>query len=723
MNTYQQQKARERERGPDERPLSWNVCQALYGPTKYEEPMRALLGEGGVIAQNLPGYQSRPMQVMVAEAVYRGLCENKHVIVEAGTGCGKSMSGLVPAIHRVMELGGAKANHRILVSTAMLILQDQYTKKDLPFLEKHLGHDFEWCKRKGRSNYACEVRVGRADADKLPRDQQPLFEQVWEWMGTSMEGDLAELPFDINQKAELKKAVTIKGSNCKGRRCDCFAQCFYYNSKDRAVNCEIIVVNHALLVLNALFNGMILPEYDAVIIDEAHKLENIVRDNLAEELSLKTFNGLLEDAEKLDLFAGDKLSELKMKGELNLDSIENTLLRLVKYEGKHRFAPGTLPPQFKDWLGELRDIVAQVFLAARRMADSEPEQDGGAKDLVIAAESLGTAIRAFIDQDPSFVVWGDRKKGKDDVHRVTLCQAPIKVGSWMKANLLEKTCVFLSATIATSKGENAFDAFKESLGIERAIELRVDSPFDYLKNTRYSLGYYPAGPDKPPSDQMAWADLITPRIKLVLDLVKGGALVLFTSRKVMNEVFWALEQENDGKWNLLKQDDASKDQLISLFKMQMNSVLCATQSFFEGVDIPGAALRCVIIDKIPFPMPTDPVQEAIGESYGKRESFNKHWIPHAVVHLKQAVGRLIRSEADKGLVVLLDPRMRSAGYAKKLLDQLPGYSYAAQANEIAEFMATIDITPVEMPEPPRAELVEPFGSFDDLAGLEGLLDV
>ncbi len=708
MNAYQRKKAEERENGPPERALAWNVCQAMYGPTKYEAPMRELLGADGPIARNLPGYQPRSLQIMLAEAIYRGLCEGKHVIAEAGCGSGKSLAGLVPAIHWLMEQGGAKANHRILVSTAMIILQDQYTKKDLPFLEKNLGYDFEWTKRKGRSNYACDERLGNAKPDRLPAEQQHLFDEVYRWAGDSFEGDLAELPFDIGQRPELKKMVTIKGTSCKGRRCDSFGACFYYTSKDRAVNCEIVVVNHALLVLNELYNGMILPEYDAVIIDEAHKLEDIVRSNLTEELSFKAFNGLLESAEELELFSSAKLAELRARGELNLDSIENTLLRLVRYPGKQRFAKGSLPETFAVWLTELKDIVAQIWLSARRQAESEGGQaDSRAKDLVISSESLGKAIGAFISQDPSFVIWGDRRTGKDG-DRVMLCQAPIKVDEWMKEHLLKKTCVFLSATLATSRGENAFVPFKESLGIDKAIELQVDSPFDYIKNARYSLGYYPAGPAKPPSDAEEWADIIYPRIKLVLELTKGGALVLFTSRKVMTEVYWRLSQGDDD-WNLLKQDDASKDQLIEMFKSQQNSVLCATASFFEGVDIPGNALRCVIIDKIPFPMPSDPVQEAISESYGKKEGFKKHSIPYAVTMLKQGVGRLIRSETDKGLLVLLDPRMRSAGYAKQILEQLPGYSYAAQADELKVFMADVlteTETTLEEPPVPRAETVE-----------------
>lgn len=586
MNAYQKQKAEERENGVPEKPSVWNMCQAVFGPTKYNEPMAQILGEDGPIAKALPGYRPRGLQIMLAEAIYRGLVEGKHVIAEAGTGTGKSLAGLIPAIKWVTDQGGAKANHRILVSTAMLILQDQYTKKDLPFLEKNLGIDFEWTKRKGRPNYLCEMRLDKAQPDKLPRAQEHLLDQVGDWANQTMSGDLAELPFDLGQLPDLKKMVTVKGSNCKGRKCSYFDSCHYYVSKDRAINCEIIVVNHALLVLNQVFDGMILPEYDAVIIDEAHKLEGIVRDNLAEELSLKSFLGMLETVENLDLFAADKLADIRMRAELNLDSIENTLLRLVKFPGKQRFAKGSLPEAFGTWLTELKDIVAQVWLSARRMAESEYGVDSDssqAKDLVITAESLGKAISAFISQDPAYVIWGDRKQGRDGhPDRVTLCQAPIKVGDWMKGNLLDKPCIFLSATLATSRGEEAFTPFKEAMGIERgALELQVDSPFDYTKNARYSLGYYPSGPAKPPAAAEEWAAIITPRIRLVLELTKGGALVLFTSRKVMNEVHWQLccANSNAGDpWLMLKQDDASKDQLIEAFKGSMHSVLCATSS-------------------------------------------------------------------------------------------------------------------------------------------------
>lgn len=681
MNDFEREKAAE-----PVRPSHFVAMRAAFPAERTE--VGDLLGEKGPLAQSLPGYQPRPAQVALAEAVYQGLTERQHVIAEAGTGTGKSLGALIPAIKYAKEQGGAFRNKRILVSTAMLILQDQYTGKDLPFLTEHLGIRFSWCVRKGRSNYACPKRLERAQLGKLevhPVDRS-MFETVCEWAEESELGDVAELPFELSKQPRLKSVCTANSDNCSGSKCAWFNDCFYYQSKDRAEQCEIIVVNHALLVMNEHFHGQILPDYDAVIIDEAHKLEDIVRSNLESSLNPRSFQKLLKSAKTLQLFNEERAEAWQEKSDAFLAIIDGELERILRKPGKFRFDPATCSDDFKTALDGLREIVVQIFVSAREVAtkDETSSDASQVKALMQAAESMGHGLRAFITPSPVNVIWAERTKRKDRPDRLSLHTAPISVAGWMKANLLTRPCVFLSATLATGRGEEAFAHFKERLGIEKAIELQVDSPFDYARHSRYVLGFYPGGLDKPPRDQREWAELVYPRLRLVIDNTDGGALVLCTSWGVCDELYWMLAGDNERGWNLLKQGDMSKADLIASFKGNENSVLVATGSFFEGVDIPGRALRVVAIDKIPFPIATDPVQSAIGDSYGKA-SFRKHWIPHAITHMKQGVGRLIRSEADRGLVLLLDPRFRSKAYSRQILDALPGYTAPADKTEIERF--------------------------------------
>ena len=707
MNAHDKRKMNEAPR-----PLPEVAMRCFGGPIrpcpvspKTFPSMRELLGPTGPLAAAIPGYQERSSQIALAETIYKGLSTGRHVVAEAGTGTGKSVGALVPAIVRTMEQGGARANHRILISTAMLILQDQYVKKDLPMLTANLGIDFQWTVRKGRSNYACFLRRDKVEDGKIdvrPEDIQ-LLNQFDDWLMETDSGDVAELPWDMSKTPAFRRAVTSNSNQCRGRKCAHYDDCFYYVSKDRATNCDIIVVNHALLVLNEICGGQILPEYDALIIDEAHKLEDIVRSNLQKEVTPRAFGQLLDMAAELNLFFEDKIKEWRSEGEQLLDSIEYELHEVCTKYGQHRFDPIGRSEAFIEALKRLQEILSIVHVAARRaalMEEGMSADDSQARKLEAESESFVDGMTSFLDPHKNGVIWAERSKHKDR-DRLSMHVAPIRVGPWMKWTLLKKPCVFMSATLATGRGEGCFDPFKERLGIENSIDLQVESPFDYIKNTIYSVGYYPGGLDKPPG-QEDWSELIYPRIKAIVEMTGGGALLLFTSWKVCEEIYWRLAQDNDAgtfydptstqfgesPWNLLRQGDLSKADTIENFKAQNNSILCATGSFFEGVDIPGSALRCVVIDKIPFPIFTDPIQSAISDSYG-RGWFNKHHIPFAITHLKQGVGRGLRCETDRCAFFLLDPRFRSKGYGARILETLPGFSHMATFDQVREFMKGI----------------------------------
>lgn len=688
MNDFERKKADE----PDIRPSNWAVMRCFGGPRETE--MSQLLGANGPLGQALPGYVERPSQISLADAVYTGLKERRHVIAEAGTGTGKSLAALIPAIAYAREQGGALRNKRIIVSTAMIILQDQYVRKDLPFLEEHLGIPFKWTVRKGRSNYLCLERYDQTEPEDLFEVNAELRE-ITDWLDDTETGDVNELPFDLSKLPKLKSAVTANSDNCRGSKCPYVERatpgsscaCFYYASKDRAVECEIIVVNHSLLVLNELFFGMVLPEYDALIIDEAHKLEDIVRNSLANTITPATFESILKATRQAQVLPEGRLEQLTAKAKFSLSFLEEEMARVVPKPGTYRYTPESMSQGFVEHLKALMEVLAIISLAANEAADREPDREKSqAGRLASRCGKLGNGIMDIVRSDDSDVTWVERtKRNGEKPDKLSLNTAPVHVGAWMRATLLKNPCVFLSATLATDRGDRAFDSFKERLGIDEAIELQVDSPFNYHRNALYSLGFYPGGLDKPPSDQLEWADLVFPRVELIADLTGGGVLALFTSWAVCSSVYERLCEVNNSRWSMLMQGEMSKHDLIASFRSQKNSILCATGSFFEGVDIPGEELRCVIIDKIPFPILGDPIQAAISDRLG-RQSFNKHWIPHAITHLKQGVGRLIRCETDRGLLALLDPRFRSKAYAKKILQALPGYTAPALADDIRTFM-------------------------------------
>jgi ATP-dependent DNA helicase DinG len=649
---------------------------------RQDDEVTRLLGPEGPIARALPGYQPRPTQTRFAQSVARALRQKAFLTAEAGTGTGKSIGYLVPAVAWAQETG-----ETVLVCTATLALQDQLRMKDLPFLQNYLGIPFTGGVLKGKTNYACEMQLTEETA---PLEYQEEWGQVNAWLDTTRTGDIGELAFDLKRKdyAALRQVVTVDQDECTGPRCP-WAQegsCWFYRARERAKSSDILVVNHALLALDLVLGGQLLPPYGAVIIDEAHQFESYVRGAMERQISAGRFRKLLGRVHKL--VVGRNGDEKKAtKHDQREDAVKAFFQaagyyvreRLRGQAGKLRLNEA-LPPHLVEAAQALVEQLAgaqeQVRLFAARLDEDDPTA-GKCENLTRGLTEAQDDLRGLVEPtDANMCLWAEAPQ--DPAFPPNLYATPISVAPFLKRHLFSGRApripvILCSATLATSRDEHAFDLVEEALGIEHPLTLQVDSPYDYPSQALWYLPELPLSllERQQGEDYQAraarHADAITPVIQEVVTATEGRALVLFTSYVMLREVHRRLEVA----YPVRTQEEGSKGALIEWFKNTPNPVLLATASFFEGIDIPGKQLSCVIIDKIPFKSPTDPVEQAIQDRLG-RQAFYKRQVPGAVMMLKQGVGRLIRAEDDRGLIVLLDPRFRGKAYGKQILAALPG---------------------------------------------------
>ena len=652
---------------------------ALVNAFGAQDPeVSRLLGPDGPIARGLPGYRPRTQQVQFAQAVARSLKAKKVLTAEAGTGVGKSLGYLAPAIAWADRTG-----ERVVVGTATLALQDQLRMKDLPFLERYLGIDFSWAVLKGRTNYACRLKL---EEETAPLEFQAEWDEVQAWLKNTRTGDIGELSFDLKRKdySPLRGALCIDEDDCPGKKCR-FSQagkCHFYRARDRAATSQVLVVNHALLVLDLVLGGQLLPAHSAVILDEAHQFESYCRNALERSLTEGRFRKLLK---RLGQFCVERMDSEQIR--LARESIDHFFRvlgnhvrqRLRGQSGKMRLNE-VLPEEVLEASKHLVATMEEGNEHLRLLAASLDEED----PLFARTESLYRNIHQAQEDlralaapaDSNTCLWSEAPADLDSP--VTLTSTPISVAPFLKGALFTGRSpripvILCSATLATSRDEKAFDLVSEALGIEHPLTLQVDSPYNYQSQALWYLPELPLSilDRQQGEDYQAqagrFADAITPEIERVLHATQGRAFVLFTSYQVLRQVRLRLRVSYPVK----TQEDGTKGALVDWFKSEENPVLLATSSFWEGVDIPGQSLSCVIIDKIPFASPSDPVEQAIQEKLGRQAFFQRN-LPTAVMMLKQGVGRLIRTETDRGLIVLLDPRFRGKSYGRKILDALPG---------------------------------------------------
>ena len=647
---------------------------------------RDVLGPGSALAHALPGWEHREGQLAMAEAVEEALASERHLLVEAGTGTGKTLAYLVPAV-----LSGK----RVIVSTATKALQEQIFVKDLPLVRAALeGHGVRVraAMMKGLSNYLCLRRFDEARAAGEHSGDMD-FARIAAWMRETESGDRAELG-DLEEDAPAWRLVASSSETRIGAGCEHFERCFVTRMRQEAEDADIVVVNHHLFLADlALRSGprgahaTVLPPYDAVVFDEAHQIEDIATDFFGVRVSSARVEALLRDAERA-------LARANLMEALASGPVRGTL-ESAREASRAFFAELA----FGGSVGDARRILADADVGPgvrakhealdTRLAALEAVCKARKEEAVLMigrrASDLRDALRGILagaraDDDgevTDLVRWIDVKS-----RSVSLGASPVDVGATLRARLFDRvasvTCT--SATLATAGG---FQFTKARLGAPpESAELLVDSPFDFA--SRAAL-YVPD--DLPEPADPAFEPMAVERIAELVTMTGGGAFVLCTSTRAMRSIHARLRSRVD--FPLMVQGERPKHVLLSRFRASERAVLVATMSFWEGVDVPGWALRLVVLDKVPFAPPSDPVVAArcarIDRDGGN--GFSQYSVPSAAMTLKQGFGRLIRTQKDAGIVAILDRRVVKKGYGKALLASLPPARRARSLDDLRAFWA------------------------------------
>ncbi len=621
--------------------------------------LEEVFGEEGPLARGLPGFRARVSQITMAQAVAAALQARGWLVAEAGTGTGKTFAYLVPAL-----LSG----RRVIVSTGTRTLQDQLFHRDLPLLGRVLGRPATVALLKGRANYLCRERWLRMPRElPLEGGAAGVGGAVARWAQVTAEGDLAEVP-ELPDGHPLRERITSTRESCTAGRCAEFSRCHVFAARRRAGEADLVVVNHHLLLADLALkeegHGDILPTADAVILDEAHQLP---------ELAAQFF-GLQFGSRRVDDLMAD-LPAVLVEGGFDADRIAPAAdaVRLA-LQLSLRAAQAAAPPgQRRAWSDAWVDLDREargLVTALCELADALRDLEGGdgVTQAAMRAGNLAGQLDAVLDASAA-----SGARLLQSAARSFNCQVvPFDIGPTLRGIMDARPAawIFTSATLAVA---GDFRHFTERMGIAgRCDTLAIESPFDY---PRQALLYLPSGLPDPTTQQHGDAVLAT--AAALAELSAGGAFLLFTSHRALAQAAgWLRERWGTGstaRLLLLVQGEAPREQLLREFREHGDAVLLGTASFWEGVDVPGNALRLVVIDRLPFASPEDPVLRARAQHLRERggDPFRDFQVPEAAIVLKQGVGRLIRSEADRGVVAILDPRLTGKGYGKQLLAALP----------------------------------------------------
>jgi ATP-dependent DNA helicase DinG len=609
-------------------------------------------GARGALARALPGYEERRAQQELAEAARDVLSNGGTLLAEAGTGTGKTLAYLLPAV----ELG-----RRVVVSTGTKNLQEQLVGKDLPILARALGRDLNVAVMKGRANYLCTLRFRSfAQAGSFRRlDEIPLFRAVEHWAPATETGDRAEIE-DLPDNVDFWREMSAGSENCIGQSCSDFDTCWVTRMRQRALEADVVVVNHHLLCADLAVKessfGAVIPEYDTLVVDEAHLLEDVATQYFGQQLSVHRFDDLCRDVER-------ELKAARVDGREVLAQVESLrhradgFFRLLAQEKGLRLRPRWMSPRIAEEASALLTRLSGLKTTIMAM----PERPEPLSALANRTGDVEARTRFLCAAEEDSHVYFVEARGRTVVLRAT----PIDVSSVLQEQLFGavRSVVLTSATLAVDGG---FEYVRERLGVTPTRELTLASPFDF---ERQAVLYVPR--DIPEPQAPGFVRAAADQIRALLEISEGRAFVLFTSYANLNAV--AGELAGTVPYPLLLQGEAPKPALLDMFRRTPNAVLLATSAFWQGVDVVGDQLSCVIIDKLPFASPADPVVSARIDRLRNRggNAFDDYQVPGAVLMLKQGLGRLIRSAADRGILAVLDSRLISRSYGRRFLSSLP----------------------------------------------------
>jgi len=627
-----------------------------------------LLGESGPFAQWVDGFQARPQQQAMLQAVQTALKTQGTAVIEAGTGVGKTFAYLAPAL---------LCEERVIISTGSKTLQDQLYHKDLPLVRKALKSAVKTALLKGRANYLCSHRLKTTlDEGRLPdRKSVTWLHRIRDWSELTSQGDIAELSA-VPHDAEIWGRVTSTTENCLGAECGDYQECFVVKARRAAQEADIVVVNHHLFFADMALKeegfGELLPQANVVVLDEAHQLP---------EIASAFFSDTFSSRQLYD-WKRDTLVEA-LENASDMPQIREFLDRLEKAVMDLRLAMDT-PGQRAPWIriSTQPGIVQHMDALETCMTDLAALLEHAAE----RSKGLQSCYERLLEQQarlarlhapaPDTVQWFETF-----TRGFVITTTPLDVAIPFKKCMAELPCswVMTSATLAVGQ---SFEHFNQRMGLDTATTLQLDSPFDYWHN---SLLYLP--PNLPePQD----ADFVSALVEAAIPVIKacgGRTFMLFTSYRALHEAAELLQDRFE--YPLLIQGESPQRDMIERFRELGNAVLLGTASFWEGVDVRGEALSCVIIDKLPFAAPNDPVTEARLDSIRKRggNPFGEYQIPQAVITLKQGVGRLIRDQQDRGVLMICDIRLRTRSYGKIFLDSLPRMPRTQKLDIVERFFA------------------------------------
>jgi ATP-dependent DNA helicase DinG len=625
-------------------------------------PMHRYFGTGGRLASALPGFEPRTEQVALAQEIADALERGEHLIAEAGTGTGKSLAYLVPAL---------ASGKRVVVATATKALQEQLLTKDIPAAAAALGRKVRCTVLKGRQNYLCrrslqglELLGGSAGAlFRTPADARE-WERLRDWVETTKTGDRAELAFE--PRPTLWNDLAVGADRCAGRRCAFLGACFSELARERAAEAELVVANHALYFADLAVRGRardgpgVLPEHDAVVFDEAHRLEEAAAAWFGGRISLAGVRQLLRDVERNCRESG---SEVPARALAEIDrSAEELLGGLDSGRGRRRLteqdAEAALEPA--------SDLAAALTQLADSLRGSGEDEDA------LAYRALGTIDdldACLAPGDENAVAWAEHD---------ALAWAPIELADLLREKLWEReaTAVLVSATL-----EAPF--LRSRLGLDEAREVEFPSPFDFSEQ---ALLYVPRAFPEPRSP--GYYSRLAEEVVSLCRLSEGRALVLTSSYRALDELWERASPRLP--YTALRQGDVPRERLLERFRDDVDSVLFATSTFWQGVDVQGESLSLLVIDKLPFAAPGEPLVEARCERIARAggDWFTEYALPSAVLQLRQGFGRLIRGHEDRGVVAVLDPRLRTRVYGRRFLEALPPCSVVADPSAVADFFGT-----------------------------------